>query len=69
MFELCWATHPDMPNEDGRARSRKLHYQDRRNEKKTICGMRYVESVIGASTRDICRNCINIVEQKQEPSK
>lgn len=57
-FPICWVTHPDKPNETGSARSRKLHLQDRRDHKKSICGMKFVEYAREHCDREICKSCL-----------
>lgn len=61
-YALCWATHPQYPNDSMNARGRVLH-MERRDEKfnypATYCGMRVVELQADDSftTRRTCLQC------------
>ena len=73
---VCFTTHPDFPNYDGRARGRVLHLTepdvDRYAFPASRCGQLAVEYVIKsgiASTRAICQQCsrMEVLEGETDP--
>lgn len=74
-YAVCWATHPQYPNNSMNARGRVLHIE-RRDEKfdypKTFCGMRVVElEAEGApwGHRRICLQCETICKRESSTSR
>lgn len=73
-YAVCWATHPQYPNDSMNARGRVLHVE-RQDEKfnypATFCGMRVVElEAAGApwGHRRICIQCEKICKQENPVS-
>lgn len=68
---VCWTTHPDYPNYDGRARGRVLHLEhiskDAYAYPASQCGMRITEFVTeseyGILCRSVCKQCVHQRDQ------